>query len=193
MRTLTRGRGAGLHRTPGRCRQRDHDPPHRLGRQCCSPNTPSSARTWPSNPSSSRTPWRRCLRYEPPSPIQARYVTARRRAHGQTVPAGSVMVLINAVGQPRRASVRRPRPLRHPPQDPAPPELRLRPPFLPRRAPGPARGPGSRSRRSSSGSPSGRSTTPTPCRPGPPRCGAGRSSRSSSPRAPDLASGHTAR
>ncbi len=37
-----------------------------------------------------------CLRYEPPSPVQARYVTGDVEVHGQTVPAGSIMVLLNA-------------------------------------------------------------------------------------------------
>jgi cytochrome P450 len=36
------------------------------------------------------------LRYEPPSPVQARYVTRDTEHHGQSVPAGSVMVLLNA-------------------------------------------------------------------------------------------------
>jgi len=36
------------------------------------------------------------LRYEPPSPIQARYVTQDAEWHGQTVPEGSVLVLLNA-------------------------------------------------------------------------------------------------
>jgi cytochrome P450 len=36
------------------------------------------------------------LRYEPPSPVQARAVTADVEHHGQTVPAGNVMVLLNA-------------------------------------------------------------------------------------------------
>lgn len=36
------------------------------------------------------------LRYEPPSPVQARYVTRDAEHHGQVVPEGSVMVLLNA-------------------------------------------------------------------------------------------------
>ena len=36
------------------------------------------------------------LRYEPPSPVQARYVTRDAEHHGTNVPAGSVMVLLNA-------------------------------------------------------------------------------------------------
>src|SRR3954468_21200304 len=35
------------------------------------------------------------LRYEPPSPVQARYVTKDVDHHGQTVPAGSIMLLVN--------------------------------------------------------------------------------------------------
>ncbi|HTU39230.1 MAG TPA: cytochrome P450 [Acidimicrobiales bacterium] len=36
------------------------------------------------------------LRYEPPSPVQARYVTEDVEHYGQVVPAGNVMVLLNA-------------------------------------------------------------------------------------------------
>jgi cytochrome P450 len=36
------------------------------------------------------------LRYEPPSPVQARYVTTDAEHHGRTVPEGSVMLLLNA-------------------------------------------------------------------------------------------------
>ena len=35
------------------------------------------------------------LRYESPSPVQSRYVTRDVEIHGQTVPEGSVMVLLN--------------------------------------------------------------------------------------------------
>ena len=38
------------------------------------------------------------LRYEPPSPVQARYVTKDVEHHGQGVPGGSVMLLLNASG-----------------------------------------------------------------------------------------------
>jgi cytochrome P450 len=37
-----------------------------------------------------------CLRYEAPSPVQSRFVTQDVEHHGQTVPAGSIMVLLNA-------------------------------------------------------------------------------------------------
>jgi cytochrome P450 len=36
------------------------------------------------------------LRFEPPSPVQARYVTRDIELHGQAVPAGSVMLMLNA-------------------------------------------------------------------------------------------------
>jgi cytochrome P450 len=36
------------------------------------------------------------LRFEPPSPVQARYVTEDVDHHGQTVPAGSALLLLNA-------------------------------------------------------------------------------------------------
>ena len=38
------------------------------------------------------------LRYEAPSPVQARYVTATSSTTAQTVPEGSVMVLLNGSG-----------------------------------------------------------------------------------------------
>jgi cytochrome P450 len=38
------------------------------------------------------------LRYESPSPVQARYVTKDVEHHGQTVPVGSVMLLLTASG-----------------------------------------------------------------------------------------------
>ena len=40
------------------------------------------------------------LRYEAPSPVQARYVTADVEWHGQTVPEGSVMRDHQRIGQP---------------------------------------------------------------------------------------------
>jgi cytochrome P450 len=38
------------------------------------------------------------LRFEPPSPVQARYVTKDVEWHGEQVPAGSAMLLLNASG-----------------------------------------------------------------------------------------------
>ena len=38
------------------------------------------------------------LRYEAPSPVQARYVTADVEHHGETVPAGSAILLLNGSG-----------------------------------------------------------------------------------------------
>ena len=81
------------------------------------------------------------LRYEAPSPVQARYVTTDVEHHGETVPGGQRHPAAQRVGQPRRPQVPRRRPLRHPPHDRPPPVLRLRHPLLPRRRAGPARGP----------------------------------------------------
>ena len=36
------------------------------------------------------------LRFEPPSPVQARLVTTDAECHGQTVPRGSIVLLLNA-------------------------------------------------------------------------------------------------
>jgi cytochrome P450 len=38
------------------------------------------------------------LRFEPPSPVQARYVTADVEHHGRVIPAGSAVLLLNASG-----------------------------------------------------------------------------------------------
>ena len=38
------------------------------------------------------------LRFEPPSPVQARYVTADVEHHGQVVPEGSAILLLNGSG-----------------------------------------------------------------------------------------------
>ena len=80
------------------------------------------------------------LRYESPSPVQARYVTKDVEHHGRPVPAGSAILLLTAVGQPRRAQVPRRRPVRRQPQDRPSPGLRLRHPLLPRIGAGQARG-----------------------------------------------------
>lgn len=55
------------------------------------------------------------LRFESPSPVQARYVTADTELHGTTVPAGSAILLLNgsgnrderAIDEPDRFDVRR--------------------------------------------------------------------------------------
>ena len=82
------------------------------------------------------------LRYEPPSPHPARYAVTDTELCGQTIPEGSALLCVIAGGEPRRAGVRRPRPLRHPPGDGSPPHVRLRRALLPGRVAGPPRGPG---------------------------------------------------
>ena len=121
------------------------------------------------------------LRFEPPSPIQARYVTQDVEHHGQEVPEGSVVAPAQRLRQPRRPQVPRRGPVRRHPQDRPPSGVRLRPAFLPRAPRWPGSRVGWRSTRCSSASPRGRSTGRTPSRPGPRRCGAGSASRWCSP------------
>ena len=79
------------------------------------------------------------LRYEAPSPVQGRWTTRDVELHGQVIPEASKGAAAHRVGGPRRARVRRPRPLRHPPFRP-PRLVRLRHPLLPRRRARPPRG-----------------------------------------------------
>ena len=118
------------------------------------------------------------LRFEAPSPVQARYVTKDVEQHGQTVPEGSVMVLLNASAQPRR-------PARSPTATPSTSTARSTttcPSATASTSASAPRWPGSRaaspSTRCSSASRRGRSTGTTPSRPAPPRCAAGRRCRS---------------
>ena len=115
-------RGPQLRQPARRRRQRDHDPAHRLDRQ--------GARR---APRPARASWSRTASLVPErdrgaaalrgavagaGPLRHRTTSSTT---AQTVPEGSVMVLLNGVGQPRRAPVPRRRPLRHPPQDRPPP------------------------------------------------------------------------
>ena len=81
-----------------------------------------------------------CLRFEPPSPVQSRYVTTDVEHYGQTVPAGSVMVLLNASANRDEREFDDPDRFDIHPQGAASPELRLRPALLPRGAPRTPRG-----------------------------------------------------
>ncbi len=79
------------------------------------------------------------LRFEPPTPHVARYVTRDTELHGQTVPAGSAMICLS--GSANRDERQYPDPDRfdiHRDDRPAP-HLRLRHPLLPRRRAGSAR------------------------------------------------------
>ena len=66
------------------------------------------------------------LRFEPTGHATARYVMEDVEYHGATIPAGSAVLLLVAVGQPRPAPLRGPRRLRHPPRGHPAPHLRLR-------------------------------------------------------------------
>ena len=68
------------------------------GRARCSPSTPTSARELVEDRSLVPNAIEELLRYEAPSPVQARYVTTDVEHHGQTVPEGSVMLLLNGSG-----------------------------------------------------------------------------------------------
>ena len=118
-------------------------------------------RRWSRTRSRSCCATRRRHRCRPATSRATSSTTARRS------PAGSVMLLLTGVGQPRRAPLPRRRPLRHPPQDRPPPLVRLRHPLLPRRRAGPPRRPRRARRGAASASPSGRSTGTTPSRPTP--------------------------
>ena len=73
------------------------------------------------------------LRYEPPSPVQARYVTEDVEHYGQVVPAGSAMLLLSAAAN--RDERKFPDGERFdPPRDRPPPVVRVRHPLLPEAA-----------------------------------------------------------
>ena len=140
VRTLTRDEILGYIGLLCRCGQRDDDASHRLGGASCWPSTPTQRRALAADPALIPNAIEECLRYEAPSPVQARYVTQDVEHQGQTVPAGSAMVLLN--GSANRDERQFPDPDRFDvtPQDPAAPELRLRHPLLPGRPSGPPRG-----------------------------------------------------
>ena len=60
------------------------------------PTTPTSAGTMAENFELIPNAIEECLRYEPPSPVQARLVTKDVEHHGQPVPEGSIVLLLNA-------------------------------------------------------------------------------------------------
>ena len=73
------------------------------------------------------------LRYEPPSPVNARWTTRDVTVDDVTIPANSRVDPDHGLGRPRRAEVPEPRRARHPPKGRPPHDLRLRRPLLPRR------------------------------------------------------------
>ena len=145
----------------------------------CSPSTPTSAASWSTTASLVPNAIEELLRFEAPSPVQARYVTADVEHHGQVVPEGSVMLLLNGSGN--RDERKFPDGDRFDIHRKIDHHLSFGygAPLLPRRRAGPPRGP----RRARRGAPAlprrGRSTGTTPCRPAPRPCGAGSACRSS--------------
>ncbi len=81
------------------------------------------------------------LRFESPSPTQARYVTTDVEHHGETVPAGSAILLLTASANHDEREFEDPERFDPRPEVPPPPGLRLRHPLLHRRGAGPARRP----------------------------------------------------
>ena len=82
------------------------------------------------------------LRFEPPAPHVARYVTRDIEYYGQAVPEGSVMMMLIGAAVTGQSPVpARRRRLRHPPRAASAPRVQRRHPLLPRIGVGPARGP----------------------------------------------------
>ena len=79
------------------------------------------------------------LRFETPAPHAARYVTQDVEIHGQTVPEGSIMMLLPASANHDDLRFPDGDQLRHPPEGWEAADLRLRHPPLPGRGPGPPR------------------------------------------------------
>lgn len=106
------------------------------------------------------------LRYEPPSPVQARYVAADVELYGHTVTEGSYMLLLN--GSANRDETKFTDPDRY--------HIHRKGGHLSfgRRLARPGSRGGSPSKRSSSDGLIGMSTTATPAEPGRPACEAGR-------------------
>ena len=91
---LVTDRGAGLHRDDRRRRQRN-DCRNRIHGTTVVGSPRSTPRTV-ANPSLIPGAIEETLRYEPPSPVQARYVAHDAEHYGQVVPEGSFMLLLNA-------------------------------------------------------------------------------------------------
>ena len=91
-------RGAELRQSPRRRRQRDDDPTHRLDRQgarrASRPARARSSRTASLIPGTIEE----VLRFEAPSPVQARYVMNDVEHYGEMVPAGSAILLFDCFG-----------------------------------------------------------------------------------------------
>ena len=80
------------------------------------------------------------LRYEAPSPVQARYVTRDVVLHDTTVPEGSILLLLNAAANRDERRIRRTGPVRYPAHHRPPRDLRFRVALLHGCRPGPTRG-----------------------------------------------------
>ena len=143
-RTLTRDEVLNYVNLHRRRRQRDHHPPHRLDRQGAGRAPRPAARAAGRGPRRSiPNAIEELLRYEAPSPVQARYVTERRRAPrpGRSPRAASCCCSTASANRDDRHFPDGDRFDIHRKIDHHL-SLRLRHPLLPRRRAGPARGAG---------------------------------------------------
>ena len=136
QRRLDGRRGDGVLLAAAARGERDHRAPARAGRRCCSRAIPTSGPSSSRRRSSCPTRSRNCLRYEAPSPIQARFVTRDVEWHGQKVPQYSKIAMLTGQRGTRRARVPRRRPLRRRAPLRPPRDVRVRHPLLPGRQPG---------------------------------------------------------
>ena len=109
-------RTAHLPQRGGRRGQRDHHPADRLGGQGLG-RTPRPAPRTRRGPALIPQAIEELLRFEPPAPHVARYVTRDVEIHGQTVPQGSTMMMLIGAADARPPPVpARRRCFRHPPR-----------------------------------------------------------------------------
>ena len=98
-----RRRARGLRHPPVQRRHRDGGPPPGLGGMACSTTTPTSGRSSPQDFSLIPNAVEELLRYEPPSPVNARWTTRDVTLHDVTIPADSRVILITgAAGRDER-------------------------------------------------------------------------------------------
>ena len=105
-------RGDGVLHAARARRQRDHRAAARLGVGAARRAIPTSAPSSSPNPALMPNAVEELLRYEPPSPIQARFVTRDVEWHGHDRARALEDRAAHRQRRTRRARVRRPRPLR---------------------------------------------------------------------------------
>ena len=170
-------RGAHLYQHGRRGRERDDHEAHRLHACQLLPITLTSAANSSPTPALIPGAIEEVLRYEAPSPVQARYVAHDTECLGESLAEGSIMLLLN--GSANRDEAHFPDGERfdiH--RTGSAPQLRARPALLPRLVPRPHAGARGARRNPSSGGRSGTSTMRERRRHTPLACGGGRGCRS---------------